>query len=196
MGRGGNQQQVQNSGNTLLNSEQQNTTTNQGNAQAAQSFLMPAYQNLYANPGYTPDQKSAITSATEGGTGAAFGAAAQEATNRAGRTNNSAGLTSTMDALARTRMQTAAEQTAQNETGFANAARGDQARALTGINSLYGTATGATNAGFGAQNSTLGTLSNNAANQKKGGFWNSFMDTLGTSLGGGNGTGAAAIGLA
>lgn len=183
MGRGGNQQQVQNSGNNLLTAEGQNTTTNQGNAAAAQNFLMPAYQNMYSNPGYTTDQKSAITNATEGGTGAAFGAAAQEATNRAARTNNSAGLTSNMDTLARDRMKTAAEQTATNETNFANASRGDQRTALSGVNSLYGTATGATNAGFNEQNATLGTLSSNAANQKKGGFWNNFMDSLGHTLG-------------
>jgi|SRR5579859_1586055 len=189
MGRGGNQQQVQNQGNTLLNAEGANTATNQANAAQAQSFLMPAYQNMYNNPGLTPAQQQAETAATEQGTGAAFGAASQEATNRAARTNNAAGLTSTQDALARDRMRTAAEQETQTAANNINATRADQRTGLAGINSLYGTATGATNAGYGSQNATLGTLSNNAARQRQGGFWNNFMNGLGS------GAGAAGFGL-
>lgn len=183
MGRGGAQEDVQNQGKTQIASENANATQNQQEAQAGFNFVMPAYQSMYSNPGYTAAQKSAITNATEGGTGAAFGAAAQDATNAAARTNNSASLPASMDSLARTRMQTAAGQTAQNETNFANVAKSDQTKALSGINSLYGTATGAGEGYTGQANNTLSTLSQNAANMKKGGFWNSFMDSLGTSLG-------------
>jgi len=183
MGRGGNQQQVQNQGNTMLANNSATAQQNQAEAQGAYGFLMPAYQSMYSNPGYTPAQKDAITRASEGGTGAAFGAAAQDATNTAARTNNAAGLTSNMDALARTRMQTAGAQTAQNETNFANNAQKQQSQALAGIGSLY---TGATGAGLGytgQANNTLGTLQKNAAAQKQGGFWNSFLNGLGSSLG-------------
>src|ERR1051326_116383 len=116
MGRGGNQQQVQDSGNALLKTENQNATQNQQEGQNAYGFLMPAYSSMYSKPGYTDAQKSAITNATEGGTGAAFGAAGQEATNAAARTNNAAALPASMDSLARTRMRTAASQTDRKST--------------------------------------------------------------------------------
>ena len=167
MGRG-NPGQVNQQGTQLLNSTNASSAQNQAEAQGAYNFLMPAYQSMYSNPGYTPAQKDAITRASEGGTGAAFGAAAQDATNAAARTNNAAGLTSNMDALARTRMQTAGAQTAQNETNFANNAQKQQSQALAGIGSLYSGAQGAGLGYAGQSNQALGTLQRNAATPS---FW-------------------------
>src|ERR1043166_9721486 len=58
MGRGGNQQQVQDSGNALLKTENQNATQNQQEGQNAYGFLMPAYSSMYSKPGYTDAQKA------------------------------------------------------------------------------------------------------------------------------------------
>lgn len=148
---------------------------NQENARATQGFntLMPAYQGLLANPGYTPAQQGAITNSTLGGVGAAFGNAEQGAVNRAARTNNTAGLTSTEDALARQRMITSGNLAAENEANFADAARADRNTALSGIGSLFG-------ANSGAANQTLGTQANNA---KTPGFWDTFGQALAGSLG-------------
>lgn len=143
------------------------------NANAAAANPTAAYQSLLANPGYTEAQKNAITNATEGGIGAAFGSANQGAANTAARTNNTAGLTSSEDALARQRMITSGNLAAQNETGFANASRADRNTALGGLGGIFGTSTGAGNA-------TLGTLAGNA---KTPGFWDQFGNSLAGSLG-------------
>lgn len=187
MGRG-NPGQVAQQGNSLLATSNANSQQNQQEAQGAYNFLMPAYQSMYSNPGYTPTQQNAITRATEGGTGAAFGTAAQDATNAAARTNNAAGLTSNMDALARTRMQTAANQTATNETNFANNAQKQQAQALGGIQGLYSGAQGAGLGYTGQANQALGTLQRNAATPS---FWDQL--TMGLVNAGGQ-AGAAALG--
>lgn len=134
---------------------------------------------MLANPGYTPAQKTAITGATEGGVGAAFGSAEEGAVNRAGRTGNTAGLTSNEDALARERMVTSGNLAAHNEAGFADAARQDRNFALTGKSGQYST-------NLQGANATLGTLGHNAQTP---GFWdnfgNAFAGAAGTLLGGG-----------
>lgn len=116
---------------------------------------------MLANPGYTPAQKTSITNATTGGVGAAFGSAEEGAVNRAGRTGNTAGLTSNEDALARERMVTSGNLAAQNEVGFANASRADRNLALAGKGGLYGT-------NLSGANTTLGHQASNAAQP---GFW-------------------------
>lgn len=175
------QAQVRQQGNTLLGQESGFANQNASNAQGDYNFLMPALTNLYNNPGYTAEQQSAITNATEGGIGAGFGASEQAATNRAARTNNAAGLTSTQDELARERMRTSADAASQNQTNFANAARGDQQRALQAMQGLFGTSLSGASSGFGNANSTLGIL-NDSANQKNA-FTNSLLGALGKSLG-------------
>jgi hypothetical protein len=155
--------------------------TETGNAAQAQNLLMPAYSKLLANPGYTPAQQNAITRSTEGGLGAAFGAEEEGASNRAARMNNTAGLTSTEDALARDRMRTSAAAGAQNETNFANAARTDRNVALGGLGGMFGT-------NLSGANQTLGVQAGNA---KTKGFWDSFADSL--AHGAGSTLGAAAF---
>ena len=153
---------VQQSGNNLLNTE---TGQLPLGGQAA-----AGWQSLLTNPGLTDAQKSAQTAATEGGIGAAFGSANQGAVNQAARTNNTAGLTSTEDALARQRMITSADAAAKNQQYFTEAARGDTKAALGGIGNLFAT-------NLGGANTTLGTLAGNA---KTPGFW----DQVGQGLAG------------
>lgn len=148
-------------------------TNENANANSAINTALPGYQAIAANPGYTPAQQTAITNATLGGIGAAFGNANQGAVNQAARTNNTAGLTSTEDALARQRMQTSAQAGAQNQETFANNAQQQRLAALGGLGGLYGqTLSGA--------NSTLGT---EAGNSKTPGFWDTFGNAFAGALG-------------
>lgn len=174
MGRG-QQAEVNTESKNLFNQEQ-------GNANAAQNYLMPAFKGIVANPGYTDPQKTAITQASEGGLGAAFGSAEEGAVNRAGRMNNEAGLTSTEDSLARDRMRTSAAVGAATQGRFADAARTDRNMGLAGIGGLFGQ-------NLQGANTTLG---HQAANAQTPGFWDTFGDSFanafGKTLGGGNST--------
>jgi hypothetical protein len=175
------QKSVRTQGNALLGSENANASTNQTQAQGAFNSANSGFQSLYNNPGYDAATKAAITTATEGGLGAAFGASNQLAANRAAKSRNSAGLAASEDELARERMRTSAQVGAQNTITEADAARQDKLNALHGIQGLYGTATGAGLGYAGQANTTLGTL-NNSANQKNA-FTNAFQTAAGNSLG-------------
>jgi hypothetical protein len=170
----GQQAQVQKEGTAMLGNEN-------ANANSAFNTVMPGYESILSNPGYTGAQKDAITNATEGGIGAAFGAANQSATNTAARTGNAAGLTSQQDALARQRMITSGNAASQNQTNFANDAQKQQMQALGGIGQLYGE-------NLGGANSTLGTLGKNAETP---GFWDQMANSL---VSAGGQVGAAALG--
>lgn len=164
--------QVNNNAQGLFGTEQQD-------AQNAYGSLFPGYENMLANPGYTSQQQTAITGATEGGIGAAFGSSAEGAANRAARTNNTAGLTASQDALARQRMITAGQAGAQNQVTFANDAQKQQEQALQGLQGIYGT-------GVQGANSTLKTQEENNAHP---GFWGqlggAFAGAFGKGLGAG-----------
>jgi hypothetical protein len=163
LGRG-QQAQVNKEATGLFNTETGN---------AAQANPAAGFAALAANPGLTPAQKTAQTGATLGGVGAAFGNAEEGAVNRAARTNNAAGLTSTEDALARQRMITSGNLAAQSEAGFTAAERADRNLALAGKGSLYGT-------NLNAANATLGTQAHNAATP---GFWDTFGNAFANALG-------------
>lgn len=147
--------------------------TNSANAAKTGAAATSGYMAEQQNPGYTAPEKTAITGATEGGLGAAFGAAQEGAANRAARTNNSAGLTSQEDALARQRMITSGNLGAQNETNFANARISGSQNANAGLGGLFGQ-------NLGAANSTLGIQADNARTP---GFWDQFGNALAGSLG-------------
>jgi hypothetical protein len=157
MGRG-QQAQVQQNAQNMLGTENANAATT-GNAATA------GYLAEQANPGYTGAEKTAITGATEGGLGAAFGAAQEGAANTAARTNNAAGLTASNDALARQRMITSGNLADTNATNFANARIAGTNTANAGLGGLYGT-------NVSGANATLGHQTQNAAQP---GFWDSLL---------------------
>lgn len=175
------QAQVRQQGNSLIGNENANANTNQTEAQGAFNATNQGYADLYNNPGYDAATKSAITTATEGGIGAATGAANTLAANRVARTRNSAGLASSEDELARSGQRTAGQIGATTQITEADAARSDKLKALQGMQGLYGTATGAGIGYTGAANNTLGTL-NNSANQPNA-FNQAFQSAVGKSLG-------------
>jgi hypothetical protein len=100
--------------------------------------LVPAYQNMLANPGYTQAQQAAITGASQGAAASAFNSLAQNATDQVARTNNSAGYSDLLDQLARQQAQQQSTLAQQNQVTFANRAQQDQLNALQGLSGLYG----------------------------------------------------------
>lgn len=162
--------------------------TNQANAAKSGDAATSGYLAEQANPGYTGAEKTAISGATEGGLGAAFGSAAEGGANRAARTNNAAGLTSQEDALARQRMITSGQLGAQNQETFANARIAGSQNANAGLGGLFGqNLTGANNA--------LGIQQRNAETP---GFWDQFGSAAAKSLGtfgGSTGSGGSSIGF-
>ena len=138
MGRGAQAQTQQQIDQQL---SQQNSMNRQlyGSTESLGSQAGAGYQNLLANPGYTPAQQSAITNATQSALASSFDALAQNAANRAARTRNSAGYGELIDSLARTQGQDQASLAQQNQMAFANAARSGTLSALSGLSGLYGT---------------------------------------------------------
>lgn len=121
-----------------LKSDTANAANTSGqNATSAFRGAMGGYQSMYANPGYTPGQQSAITSGTLAPIGAAGGAAQQGLYDTAARTRNSAGVTGGADAIARSRMQALGQGGNQVASQIADASRSDQRTALQGEASLY-----------------------------------------------------------
>jgi hypothetical protein len=137
MGRGAEQQVQQAAAAAQAQQDAMNQQLFQQN-QALQSTLVPQYQAILANPGYTDAQKTAITGQTLGSLGSAFDALQQSAQNRLAKTGNSAGFGELEDELARERGRQTADTTQQNQIAFANAALGQQQSALQGLGSLYG----------------------------------------------------------
>ena len=123
---------------------QQNAQNQQiyGSSQALGSQAAGGYQNLLANPGYSPAQQSAISNLSQSALASSFNALAQNAANRAARTRNSAGYGELIDSLARAHGQDQANLAQQNQLAFANASRSDTRAALAGLSGLYGTDTG------------------------------------------------------
>jgi hypothetical protein len=145
---------------------QQNAMNRQlyGSSQALGSQTAAGYQNLLANPGYTPAEKSAITNLSQSALSSSFNALAQNAANRVAHTRNSAGYGELLDSLARTQGQDQANLAQQNQLAFGNAARSDTLSALSGLSGLYGTDTSLLGRAIGVPAQLLDASARNAAN--------------------------------
>lgn len=108
------------------------------NAASDRNTLLPAYQSILKNPGYSDADKSAMTTSTLGGIGATYGAARDSAANTVARTNNSAGYMSTLDDLARSQGRETATAEAGLQSKFADTALSERDKALSGVSNLYG----------------------------------------------------------
>jgi hypothetical protein len=177
MARGAGQQMAQSGYNT-----QQQYNTNLENQQSQQgNFLQSQYQQMLANPGYTPAQQAAITTNSTGAAGAAFSGAADSAARTAARTGNSASLAPQQDALAQQKAQTMSQVNAANQTSFANDAQKQQEQALQGLSGVFGQDTSLLAKSLGLPPEYL-----KAFNGAKPGFWQNFGDqTAGGAIGGG-----------
>jgi hypothetical protein len=179
MGRGAQAQTYQTAGQQLANQNAMNQSiANQG--QSLSSTAAGGYQNLLANPGYTPAQQSAITNNSMGALSSAFAALAQSAANRMARTNNSAGYGDLLDELAREQGRQTASLAQQNQLAFANRAQQNQLQALQGLSGLYGVNSSLLGRTLGIPGQFLNTQAN-IANAP--GFGTSFATSLGRGLG-------------
>jgi hypothetical protein len=145
------------------------------------SSAASGYQNLLANPGYTGAEKSAITNLSQSALSSAFNALAQNASNRATRTRNSAGYGELIDSLARTQGQDQANLAQQNQIAFGNAARSDTLSGLAGLSGLYGTDMSLLGRALGIPTALLDARAR--ASQGSNGFFSSLGSGLGRSLG-------------
>jgi hypothetical protein len=143
---------------------QQNSMNQQlyGSSRALGSQAASGYQNLLANPGYTPAQQSAIANLSQSALSSSFDALAQNAANRSARTRNSAGYGELIDSLARTQGQDQANLAQQNQIAFANASRSDTLSALSGLSGLYGTNAGLLGRALGVPAQLLDARARNA----------------------------------
>lgn len=114
------------------------TNTTAPSVASDRSTLLPAYQSILANPGYSSADKSAMRLSTLGGLGASFDSASDAASNRLARTRNSAGFGETLDELARERGRQTSTAEAGLESKFADTALSERDKALSGISNLYG----------------------------------------------------------
>lgn len=179
MGRGAQTQTMAMTGQQLANQNAMNQSLSNQN-QSLSSTTASGYQNLLANPGYTPAQQSAITNNSMGALSSAFGALAQSAANRVAQTNNSAGYSNLLDDLARQQGQQTASLAQQNQLAFANQSKQDQLTALQGLSGLYGVNSSLLGKTAGIPGQLLNTQAS-IANAP--GFGTSFATSLGRGLG-------------
>ena len=111
--------------------------------------LVPEFQKILAQPGFSEQEKAAITGQSLGALGSAFDALQQRAENRLARTRNPAGYAELLDELARERGREASSLTRQNQIDFGNEAFRRQLAALQGLSSLYGVDTRLLGQGLG-----------------------------------------------
>jgi len=143
-----------------------------------QGNLLPQYQSILNNPGYTPEQQAAITGQSMGALASAFDSLRQSAQNRVARTRNAAGFGELADELARQQGREAAGTAQQNQIAFANTALQQRMAALQGLSGLFGTDTSLLSRSLGIPAELLNVRANMSRTQ------NGFFSSLGSSLGG------------
>ena len=104
----------------------------------ARGQLVPEFQKILAQPGFSEQEKAAITGQSLGALGSAFDALQQRAENRLARTRNPAGYAELLDELARERGRQTAGLARQDQIDFGKEAFRRQLAALQGLSSLYG----------------------------------------------------------
>jgi hypothetical protein len=162
MGRGSEAQTVQATNQQLATQNAINQTLNSQNT-SLYSQLLPGYQNLLNNPGYTPAQQAAITGQAMGALGSTYDSLMNNAATRAAATNNNAGYNSALDALARQYGSGAATVAQNAQVQFANKQQSDQLAALQGLAGLYGTNSNLLGRALGIPSDILGVQQRAAA---------------------------------
>jgi hypothetical protein len=121
----------------------QNAAAAGGRATADYGTLMPQAQSLINSQGYDPATLGAITNAGMGGVNAAFTGAGNQIQRNAARTNNPAGVTEGLDALAQNKGIAGGEEAGNIQIQNANFQNQQRQQGLNLLNSLYGTNTNA-----------------------------------------------------
>jgi hypothetical protein len=154
-----------------------------GQQQQAGNLLLPQYQSILNNPGYSAADKAAITGQSQGALSSAFDSLQQAAQNRLARTRNSAGFGELADELARQKGIAQAGQAQQNQLGFSNTAFQRQLAALQGLSGLYGVDTNLLGRTLGIPSELLNVRANASRYGGGGGFFSSLGSGLGSTLG-------------
>jgi len=162
---------------------QTNAMNNQllGQQQSLQNSLNSQYQSILSNPGYSPADKAAITSQSQGALSSAFDSLQQSAANRVARTGNSAGFADLTDELARQKASQSADLAQQNQLNFSNTAYQQQMQALQGLSGLFGVDSNLLGRTLGIPSQLL---SDRANASRPSGFFTSLGSSLGGTLGG------------
>lgn len=147
------------------------------------NLLLPQYQSLLQNPGYSAAERAAITGQSQGALASAFDALQQSAQNRVARTRNAAGFGELADELARQKGREEAGLAQQNELNFADTAYKRRLAALQGLGGLYGVDTGLLARTLGIPADLLSTRAA-ASRGGGGGFFSALGGGLGHALGG------------
>ncbi len=147
--------------------------------------LLPQYQDILASPGLSDAEKSAVTQEGLGALGSAFDALTNRAENRVARTGNAAGFNELLDDLASVRGREEAGLARKNQIDFADEAFRRRMAALGGLGSIFGLDTNLLGRGLGIPAELLNVRAN--ASRSGPGFWSSFGQGLGHSLGQGAG---------
>ena len=148
-----------------------------GQQQQLGNTLLPQYQSILSNPGYSAADKAAITGQSQGALSGAYDALQQSAANRVARTGNSAGFSDLTDELARQKGMQEANVAQQNQVNFSNTAFQRQMAALQGLSGLYGVDSNLLGRTLGIPSELLSTRA--SASRPSG-----FFSSLGSSLGG------------
>ncbi len=151
-----------------------------GQQQSLANTLLPQYQSMLSNPGYSAADKAAITGQSQGALSSAYDSLQQSAANRVARTGNSAGFADLTDELARQKGIASAGVAQQNQLDFSNTAYQRQLAALQGISGLYGMDTSLLGRTLGIPADLLNTRANASRST---GFFSSLGNSLGSTLG-------------
>ena len=157
----------------------QNAATAGQRATADYGTLLPQAQSLINSQGYDPATLGAITNAGMGGVNAAFTGAGNQIQRNAARTNNPAGVTEGLDALAQNKGIAGGEEAGNIQIQNANFQNQQRQQGLNLLNSLYGTNT---NAQLGQQSNQTQNINSQIAASP------GWAQTFGTVLGAINGS--------
>src|SRR5713226_6767423 len=153
-----------------------------GQQQSVGNLVVPQFQSILNNPGFSAADKAAITGQSQGALASAFDSLQQSAANRAARTGNSAGFSELTDQLARQKGISEGNLAQQNQLNFSNTAFQRQMAALQGLSGLFGVDSNLLGRTLGIPAELLNVRAN--ASRNNGGFFSSLGSSLGGALGG------------
>ncbi len=184
MGRGDRQRQfeLQRQELDFLKGLTQKETAERERGRAA---LVPQFEKILAQPGYTPEQQAAIRGTTLESLGGVFDALQQAAKNRVARTGNAAGFNETLEELGRERARGQSRAAREMEGNFADVALQEREKALQGLGRMFGIDTGLLSSILGSR---LGVMNLGTQLAGRGGglfdrALGGFLGGLGSSLG-------------
>lgn len=168
------------------------SATSDNNANALYGTLAPELQNEMIHPqGFTPTEKSAMTTASEDSVGGGMAGALGQGALEGARTGNAGASTVALDDAARGGQHELSSDALKTEMDDANLKAKQQQEGAEGLGNLYDTNAHDTLGALGLSNQALGV-----ANNAKPSFWEDAAATgMGDLMGLGTGKGGKMLGL-